>query len=70
MDLGTQLGAKLGGKIELRQDKTGQNRTRQDKDKTRTRQDKTLEDRERNRSFQGGRGYPATRGILHWFIPL
>ena len=38
MDLGTQLGAKLGGEIEPRQDKTGQDKTGQDM--TRKRQDK------------------------------
>ena len=62
MDLGTQLGAKLGGKIEPRQAKTGQDRTGQDKtrqDKDRTRQDFG---RQRDAGYVlGGGVYPAIR---------
>ena len=59
MDLGTQLGPKLGGKIEPRQDKTGQDRARQDrqdKDKDKTRQDFARENE--SGVFSGGGGLP------------
>ena len=74
MDLRTQLGAKLGGKIEPRQDKTrqektGQDRTRQDKYKAR--QDKTLKEKVPSGQRAGGRGgSPRSWGVtLHWIIP-
>ena len=60
MDLGTQLGPKLGGKIEPRQDKTGQDRARQDK----TRQDTTVTGQRRGgaKSRGGGRGFSNLKG--------
>ena len=76
MDLGTQLGPKLGGKIEPRQDKTGQDRarqdkTRQDKDKDKTRQDFGRERERGDLLRRGGGGVcPTIRGILPRKPPL
>ena len=66
MDLETQLGPKLGGKIEARQDKTGQDRARQDKTRQDKDKDKTRQDFGRERDGAdllrpgGGWGLPAS----------
>ena len=73
MDLGTQLGAKLGRKIEPRQAKTGQDKGRQRKG----REGRGKEERGRDwkgkgpgrLSLGGGSGFThPLRGDLHWFI--
>ena len=58
------LEAKLGGKIEPRQDKTGQDRarqdkTRQDKDKDKTRQERREKESEGCFGAGGGWGLPV-----------
>ena len=74
VDLGSQVGAKLGGKIEPRQAKTGQDKGRQGK----RREGKGKEEEGKGRERRGvekcgigppsaGRGgYPSLRGRLRW----
>ena len=78
MDFGSQVGAKLGGKIEPRQAKTGQDKGRQGKrreGKGKEEEGKGLEGKGVEKcgwgllSGGGGGVHPTFRGRLHWTSP-
>ena len=78
MDLGSQVGAKLGGKIEPRQAKTGQDKGRQGKrreGKGKEEEGKGLEGKDVEKCAggamsPGGGGVRQTlRRTLHWDVP-
>ena len=78
MDLGCQIGAKLGGKIEPRQAKTGQDKGRRGKrreGKGKEEEGKGLEGKGVEKCaggvLAGGGGgvHPTLRGRLHWTSP-
>ena len=78
MDFGSQVGAKLGKKIEPRQAKTGQDKGREGKrreGKGKEEEGKGLEGKGVEKcgigpSSRGGGGvHPTFRGRLHWISP-
>ena len=73
VDLGSQVGPKLGGKIKPRQAKTKEDKGSEGKGRERKRKGRDWKGKMwksvDGEFLRGGGVYPTFRGRLHWFIP-